>query len=147
MTKDEYKKLLIDSSFKEARLFWLRNSAFFVVESLILGFFINILLKKSQTNDVTLFLTILKIIGLVISIFYFIVILISKHYNLIWFNELKEMLATTSVYDEDEIDKRFYNVLTNYDNIIIPKLTIFKLIGLLSVLFIFFWIIVIVLVK
>ena len=40
MNDTDYTRLLLDSSFKEANLFWVRNSAIAVFQSIVIGFFL-----------------------------------------------------------------------------------------------------------
>lgn len=149
MTIDDYKKVLLDSSFKEANLFWVRNSAFFVVQALLLGFVLNLIkdiftIPNTSTKPdeyLLLLLTLLKILGLIISIFHFIVILFSRHYNLIWFNQLKQMLATSAEYDKIDIDKNFHAVLSRYECIHFPRINVITFTGIIPILFFAFWIV------
>jgi hypothetical protein len=149
MKKDDYIKLLLESSFKEANLFWVRNSAFFVVQALLLGFVINIVFKdlsimsSQQENKFYTIVLLLKIIGLIIALFHIIVIAYSRHYNLIWFNKLKNVTATTQKYEEDDIDKDLYNVLDKYDSVCVPKVNVITFTTLIPILFLIFWIILI----
>jgi hypothetical protein len=150
MIKDDYIKLLLDSSFKEANLFWVRNSAFFVVQALLLGFVINIIFKdittmtSQQRDNFYLILYILKIFGLLISLFHIIVIAYSRHYNLIWFNKLKNLLATNTKYEEGDINKDLYNVLNKYDCICMPRVNVITFTLLIPIIFIILWILLII---
>jgi len=100
MTTDEYQKVLLDSSFKEANLFWVRNGAFLVCQTLLYGFVVSILVKTNYLEYKRM-LIFIEIAGLVISMLHFIILALSRSYNYIWFNELVKITSTEIEFNKD----------------------------------------------
>lgn len=83
MKTEELAKLLLDSSFKEADLFWKRNAAMLVVQAILLGVLTNLLTKTPSTvPDLVVYLLIG--VGIVVAAFHRVVLEASDHYNGTW---------------------------------------------------------------
>jgi hypothetical protein len=150
MSNDDYIKILLDSSLKESNLLWLRNSAFLVVQALLLGFVINAMssdyskLLPQQLNSIIMIFALVKILGIIVSVFHFAVILYSRYYNLLWFNAAKKQAATSFSFSNNEIDHNLYGLLQRYDFKYLPKINAVTFTLVVPVLFVVFWIILLV---
>ncbi len=82
---DDYAKLLLDASFKEAEAFWKRNTVFLVTEGAFAGLYI----KEFNPQSGSLFLALVAgAVGLVLAAAHFRVLRASQHYNTTWYNGL-----------------------------------------------------------
>jgi len=81
-------QMLIDNHFKEGNLYWIRNSAFMVAQTVLLGFTINVLLDPGVVGRCsTKFLIILfEVVGIAIAFLHICVLKKSKEYQQIWTN-------------------------------------------------------------
>ena len=92
MNDTEYTRLLLDSSFKEANLFWIRNSAITVFQSVIVGFFLRGMINH-ESIPITLFFIICGI-GISFGAIHLIIIEYSEKENLKWFRHYKDWVKS-----------------------------------------------------
>ena len=85
MDRFEYCIFLMENSHKESDRYWSRNSAFWVVQGLL----INAVLSQHLSYRTR---TTILIFGLILSILHCFVLTLSKHYNHTWFNAFKEQV-------------------------------------------------------
>lgn len=146
-TKD-YASMLLDSSFKEANLFWARNAAFSLFQSILVGFTFNAVINKTPASNSKLTI-IVCIAGILISIVHYLILVLSKKLNRVWFNSLKSWVSEKKTpllnikNDDYHIWNHFEKHLTEHDSIHLIKFDIFLLAKMIPIIFGLFWIVLI----
>ena len=149
-TKD-YASMLLDSSFKEANLFWARNAAFSLFQSILVGFTFNAVIKKTCASNSKLTI-IVCIAGILISIVHYLILDLSKKLNRVWFNSLKlwvseKKASSVNIKNDDyHIWNNFENHLKEHDSIHLIKIDIFLLVKMIPIIFGLFWVVLILLI-
>ncbi|OGW57853.1 MAG: hypothetical protein A2Z09_03725 [Nitrospirae bacterium RBG_16_43_8] len=150
-TKD-YASMLLDSSFKEANLFWMRNTAFSLFQSIFIGFTVNAVINKTPTSNSQLTIVVC-IVGILISIVHYLILHLSKKLNMVWFDSLKlwvserktSSLNIKSENDDYHIWNHFENHLKEHGSIHLKKINIFLLVKMIPIIFLLFWIVLLIL--
>ena len=93
MNAKELTEILRDSAFKESSLYYQRNSAFLLAETLLLGFTLN---SYRSDDSSSLLIFWVAIAGLVLSVCYWCVLYASKHYNSVWLQSFIEWVDKQS---------------------------------------------------
>jgi hypothetical protein len=93
MEKLDFARMLLESSFKEANLFWMRNGAFSVFQSILAGSGLLSWFKDSNPKDASLVIFI-SIIGILIGIIHFAIICTSEKLNKAWWYSFNHYFKT-----------------------------------------------------
>jgi hypothetical protein len=81
MKDEECAKMLIESSFKESNLFWVRNSAIAVIQTIVFGFYVSLISEESKNLSDSLNYMICSL-GIILTIIHFIILVLSQRYNM-----------------------------------------------------------------
>lgn len=145
MQEVEYVKLLLDSSFKGSERFWTRNNSFFFVQSIVIGFALNALVKGINQN-IKLFFFIFSFIGMFFALFHFLVLRISAYYNTAWFCSMKNVinkLAEDPNSYNQFIWKHFSNHLCGHEiKLPWPRLHSTRLAYCIPIMFFLMWLVI-----
>ncbi|MBI9036146.1 MAG: hypothetical protein JEZ03_16930 [Bacteroidales bacterium] len=108
-----YAKYLLENSFKEASLFWVRNSAFTLFQTLLIGFYLNSQFKSTDNTE-TLFIAV-TIVGIFLSLSHIITLKLSRKFNHGWGTSFKNWVSQ-SVPDPEE-EERLTHLRLEYKKI------------------------------
>ena len=81
MKHDDYAKLLIENSFKEGNLFWVRHGGYMLAQALLLG-----LVVGQKLSLVLIF----SLVGSLFALLHWRVLVVSSHYNETWFEAFRD---------------------------------------------------------
>ncbi len=113
MDEEDYLKLLLNNSFQESERFWSRNSAFLVIQGLLIGFFVYSSEKILEYPYSALFL-IVSIAGIIISVCHFFSLRISEWYNFAWFKGFNTYALALEQHHNDDFTWKHLNAVIRY---------------------------------
>ncbi len=137
MTNEDCAKLLLESSFKEANLFWVRNSAIAVIQTLLFGFYVTLISEESPGIS-DMMNTLICTLGIVLSFVHIIILILSQHYNMTWFGTYKQFVEEKLAESSESNYKYLYHAVDNLSLkrfSILNTTTIFMLIPVALALF------------
>jgi len=92
MTPSELIHLLLDSSFRTAERFYVRHTAFSVIQAILFGFVVHTI-GSGIVESGRIMIIVVSIFGIVFSVLHLQIQRVSEYYNRSWFTSLLEFVG------------------------------------------------------